>query len=91
MKQYIIDRVLEEARLIIDTNGTIRKVAKLLNEGKSTVYIDLAVRLKEIDLELYTQVRKILDRNKELRYSRGGQAFKEKMLREKQGGKGHEK
>ena len=91
MKQYMIDRVLEEARLMIDTNGTVRKVAKLLKEDKSTVYMDLAVRLKEIDLELYTQVRKILDRNKEIRYSRGGQAFREKKRREKQGGRRHEK
>lgn len=68
------------ANLMIDGNRTVREVAKIVGYSKSTVHNDLTNKLKEIDYDLYQDVRKLLDYNKKNRHLRGGEATKLKYL-----------
>ena len=71
----------EFAIYIIDNNSTIRKCAEIFNISKSTVHNDLSKKLKFTNKFLYYQVYKILSRNWDERYWRGGQATKNKYYK----------
>lgn len=78
MKGLPEDRAIDFAHYIIETGATVRDAAKEFHISKSTVHKDLQERLPRLNHELYRQVRVVLDRNKEERHIRGGQATKEK-------------
>ena len=78
MKNYIRERVITLAEYIIESKATVRYAAKKFNISKSTVHKDITTRLKTINNELYKEVRKILDSNRETRHIRGGNATREK-------------
>ena len=80
MSDYIKKRVLEESIYIINTEDTIREVAKKFNVSKSTVHKDLTDRLKEIDDEVYIKVSNILKYHLDIRHIRGGESTKRKYL-----------
>ena len=84
MKDYIEERALELARYITETNSTVRAAAKHYNISKSTVHKDVTDRLKLINKTLYSQVKKVLDKNKEQRHIRGGMATKEKYMKKRE-------
>lgn len=71
-----LSRAEEFAQYIIDNNSTIRKTAKYFNISKSTVHNDLSKKLKYENLELYTQVKKILVKNFNEKHIRGGNSTK---------------
>lgn len=48
----------------------------------TTVHSDVTKRLRKINPELFSEVRKVLDVNKEERHIRGGIATREKYKRE---------
>ena len=81
MREQIIERVLLEANHINSTHDTIRKTAKIYGISKSTVHNDMAVKLKNIDGQLFAQTRKILQENFEEKHIRGGNATKEKYAK----------
>ena len=74
----IDSRVLYEAKLMIEGKRTVREVAKMIGYSKSTVHNDVAMRLKQIDFELYLEIKELLDYNKKVRHIRGGEATKNK-------------
>ena len=74
MKGYIEERAMEIARYIIDNNTTVRQAAKHYGISKSTVHKDVTERLAQINSGLATEVRKVLDVNKQERHIRGGEA-----------------
>ena len=78
MWDYISKRVIKEAQYIIETNSTVRATAEHFNISKSTVHKDVTERLKEIDKQLYKEVRKVLNINLAERHIRGGEATKNK-------------
>ena len=78
MNSLIIKRVINEANYMLQTNNTIREIAKIFCVSKSTVHKDLHERLKEINLELYDEVNAILKYHIDVRHIRGGQSTKEK-------------
>ena len=80
MSDYIKKRVLEESIYIINTEDTIREIAKKFNVSKSTVHKDLTDRLKEIDDEVYIKVSNILKYHLDIRHIRGGESTKRKYL-----------
>ena len=80
MSDYIKKRVLEESIYIINTENTIREIAKKFNVSKSTVHKDLTDRLKEIDDEVYIKVSNILKYHLDIRHIRGGESTKRKYL-----------
>ncbi len=81
MKGNVEERAVLLGRYIATTNATVRLTAKKYNISKSTVHKDVSERLKTINPSLYSEVRKVLDTNKEERHIRGGIATKEKYLK----------
>ena len=74
------ERAKELALYIIEHNSTVRKTAEVYKISKSTVHKDIAYRLKNIDIGLYNDARKVLDKNLSERHIRGGEATKKKYL-----------
>ena len=83
MKDYIEERAIELAEFIIKNKATVRSAAKEFNISKSTVHKDVTERLKTFNKSLYSDVKNILNTNKEQRHIRGGMATKEKYLKAK--------
>jgi len=78
LEERIINRVIEESNYMIETNKTIREIAKTFKVSKSTVHKDLKDRLKKIDINLYDKVKEIIDYHIEIRHIKGGESTKEK-------------
>ena len=78
MQQTIEERACALAVYIIETGATVRVAAKHFHISKSTVHKDLSQRLPKYNQLLYTQVREILDKNKQERHIRGGLATRKK-------------
>lgn len=78
MPDTIEKRACELAVYMIETGATVRSAAQHFGISKSTVHKDLSFRLPRINAQLYTQVRKILDQNKQERHIRGGMATRRK-------------
>ena len=74
----ISKRVIDEANYMIETDKTIREIAKVFKVSKSTVHKDLKDRLKLIDKNLFLQTQKIIKRHTDIRHIKGGQSTKKK-------------
>ncbi len=74
-------RVISEAKYMIETKKNIREIASHFKISKSTVHKDLKERLKKIDLEIYKEVQKIIQKHIEIRHIKGGEATKKKYLK----------
>ena len=83
MKASVTERAEKLGIYIVENNATVRRTAEVFGVSKSTVHMDVAKRLKNINLELYYDVRKILQQNKAERHIRGGMATKQKFLNNK--------
>lgn len=77
----ITSRTIEEAKYMIETEKTIREIAKIFKVSKSTVHKDLKERLKDIDSEQSKIVKKILENHTNIRHIRGGESTKQKYLK----------
>lgn len=71
-------RVIKEAKLLIETQKTIREVAKIFGVSKSTVHQDLHNRLIDIDSTMYKQIEEIMQHHIDIRHIKGGQSTKKK-------------
>lgn len=80
MKESIEKRTLEEAEHILSTGATVRETAATFDVSKSTVHKDVSERLKYINIDIYLEVKKILEINLAERHIRGGNATKNKYL-----------
>ena len=80
MNKYIVNRVINEAKYMIETGETVRKMSLIFDVSKSTVHKDLHERLLEIDENLYNKVSKILSYHADIRHIRGGESTKRKFL-----------
>ena len=80
MKDYIEERAVEIANYIIETRATVRQAARKFGISKSTVHKDCTDRLKQLNPGLASEVRQVLDVNKQERHIRGGLATREKYL-----------
>ena len=74
-------RACQIAVYMIETGGTVRSAAMKFGISKSTVHKYLTERLPSAAPELYSQIRKLLDRNKSERHIRGGMATKAKYCK----------
>ena len=83
MNTFSEERAIELGEYIVKYKATVRAAAEVFGVSKSTVHMDVTVRLKTLSPALYCQVREILDINKAQRHIRGGLATKEKYLKEK--------
>ncbi len=78
MKGIVEERAVELGRYIIERKSTVRSTAQKFGVSKSTVHKDVSERLKYVNPQLYSQVKKILEINKSERHIRGGMATKRK-------------
>lgn len=80
MSEAIIERVKKETDYIIETEKTIREIAKIFGISKSTVHKDLQERLYFIDKKLHKKVEDILKYHLKIRHIRGGESTRKKYL-----------
>ena len=71
----------ELADYVIETGATVRQAAQSFGISKSTVHKDLTERLKKSNKSLYSEVLKVLCKNKAERHIRGGEATRKKYLK----------
>ncbi len=86
MKIEIIRRVIDEAYYILETDKTIREIAREQDISKSTVHKDLHERLKFIDIDIFKSVDKILQNHIDIRHIRGGESTKQKYMKLRKNG-----
>ncbi len=63
---------------IVENNATVRATAKQFGISKSTVHQDITAKLAQVNKPLYEEVKAVLDKNKQERHIRGGEATKQK-------------
>lgn len=78
MKELAQDRAEILGEYILDTGATVRAAAKVFKISKSTVHKDVTQRLYYENPQLYREVKKVLEKNKEERHIRGGMATRRK-------------
>lgn len=78
MNKIITRRVIEEANIIINTEITLRSLAKRLGISKSTIHKDMQERLIQIDKNLYKKVKKVFKKHLDTRYYIGGESTRKK-------------
>ena len=81
MHDYIKERTIRIGNYVILTRKTVRMIAKEFGVSKSTVHKDLTERLPEINPELASEVKKVLEYHKSIRHIRGGEATRQKYKR----------
>ena len=81
MKRELEERACELAVYMIETGATVRATARHFGISKSAVNKALTEQLRLCSYPLYTQVRQVLDKNKQERHIRGGMATRQKYLR----------
>ncbi len=59
---------------LVENNATVRSVASRFGISKSTVHKDVTQTLKNVNRQLYYDVKRVLEKNKEERHIRGGEA-----------------
>jgi putative DeoR family transcriptional regulator (stage III sporulation protein D) len=74
------ERCVSLGKYIIDHHATVRDTANVFGISKSTVHQDVTARLEKVNPALYKEVKKVLDKNKQERHIRGGQATKLKYI-----------
>jgi putative DeoR family transcriptional regulator (stage III sporulation protein D) len=77
-QQYIENRILDEARFIINNLTTVRDTAKHFGVSKSTVHKDITQRLHDINSGLAQDVSIVMELNSEVKHIRGGMSTKNK-------------
>ena len=80
MKDLVEERAARLGEYIVENKATVRAAAKVFGISKSTVHMDVAQRLKNLNPGLYGEVREVLEINKAQRHIRGGLATKEKYM-----------
>lgn len=83
MHDYIKERTIKIGHHLVETRQTVRMIAKEFGVSKSTVHKDLTERLPQINPELASKVKEILEYHKSVRHIRGGEATKIKYRRPK--------
>lgn len=78
MKEQPETRAIILGEYIIQHRATVRAAAEWFGVSKSTVHKDVSERLKQLQPELYAQVKEVLEQNKQERHIRGGLATKQK-------------
>ncbi|MCD7741462.1 MAG: sporulation transcriptional regulator SpoIIID [Ruminococcus sp.] len=63
---------------MVSNSATVRSAAKQFGISKSTVHKDIREKLPKISPQLYKEVEKLLEINKQERHIRGGMATKRK-------------
>lgn len=76
------DRCVMLANYLIENDATVRAAAQRFGISKSTVHKDVTHTLKQVNRGLYLEVQKVLQKNKQERHLRGGEATRLKYSEE---------
>ena len=74
------ERCVLLANYMIENKATVRLTAARFGISKSTVHKDVTQVLPHVNRALYQHVKELLDKNKQERHLRGGQATKNKYM-----------
>ncbi|MCK9187322.1 MAG: sporulation transcriptional regulator SpoIIID [Candidatus Colwellbacteria bacterium] len=74
----MFERIFEHACLVIDEGMTVREIAEKTHWSKTTVDMDVTIRLEKLDAGIAKEVRKVLDCHFEQKHMKGAQATREK-------------
>lgn len=55
-----IERILREARYVLENKCTVREGAKKFGVSKSTFHADVTYKLKDVDKETYEKVQRLI-------------------------------
>lgn len=72
------ERCVILGKYIVENNATVRAAARQFGISKSTVHQDITTKLEKTNSSLYNEVKAVLDKNKQERHIRGGEATKKK-------------
>ena len=72
------ERCVVLGEYLIEKQATVRSAAQMFGVSKSTVHKDVTQTLKNVNKGLYLEVQKLLQKNKQERHLRGGEATKQK-------------
>lgn len=72
------ERCVILGKYIVENNATVRSAAQQFGISKSTVHQDITTKLEKANKALYEEVKSVLDKNKQERHIRGGEATKRK-------------
>lgn len=72
------ERCIILATYLVENDLTVRAVAKKFGISKSTVHKDVTYTLEKVNPVLHEKVKAILEKNKQERHIRGGEATKQK-------------
>ncbi len=75
------ERAVEIGRYIVRSGATVRATAAIFGVSKSTVWKD-QTRLRRQSPALWREVQQVLQKNKAERHLRGGEATRQKFLRQ---------
>ena len=68
------ERCIILGEYLVSNKSTVRAVAKKFGISKSTVNKDVTQILKKYNKGLYEEVKRVLEKNKQVRHLRGGEA-----------------
>lgn len=81
------ERCIYLAEYMLTCRATVRSTAANFGISKSTVHKDVTVVLKRVDPMLHLRVAELLEKNKNERHIRGGEATRKKYASIKNGSK----
>ncbi len=68
------ERCVVLGEYLLETQSTVRSAAQVFGVSKSTVHKDVTHTLQHINKALYLEVQALLQKNKQERHLRGGEA-----------------
>lgn len=72
------ERCVVLGEYLLEHSATVRKAAQVFGISKSTVHKDVTERLHHVNNALWMQVQELLNKNKQERHLRGGEATRQK-------------
>ena len=78
------ERCIVLGEYLLEHSATVREAARVFGISKSTVHKDVTERLRHVNNALYLQVQELLNKNKQERHLRGGEATRKKYTVDRQ-------
>lgn len=72
------ERCVVLGEYLLEHSATVRVAAQVFGVSKSTVHKDVTDRLRHVNNALWLQVQELLNKNKQERHLRGGEATRKK-------------
>lgn len=70
---------------LVENQATVRSAAQFFGISKSTVHKDVTQSLKSVNKALFSEVQQLLNKNKQERHLRGGEATRLKYSDKRRG------